>query len=728
MPGAHKVPNTNFYRAPEHGDDLEAFGRWAADRIEEAIEFEGPDTVAAVFLEPVQNSGGCFPPPPGYFQRVREICDQHDVLLVSDEVICAFGRLGTTFGCDRFGYQPDIITCAKGMTSGYSPHRRDDRQRPDRRAVPARRRRRSRTATPSAATRCPPRSRWPTSTSSSARTSTSTCWTTRAPSAPTLEKLLRPADRRRRPRRRLLLRHRAGQGQGHQGDLRRRRVRAAAARLPVQGAVRRRALLPGRRPRRPGHPARAAADLRPGAVRRDRADPALACSPRPGPGSDRAARDRRPRTTGPAAAGEAGPRPGGARRRPRRRAGSRTSPSATTTASPTSCRSAYARDGDARALPRLDRRAGCSARWPTAHRPASPSPCSTAWCWRARCSSRRCTTARAMVLGTCAVLDRRRQAGARCERVTEHLMPGRWADARQPNRKELAATLVLSLPLDEWSVKVSDGPPDDADEDLDLPVWAGVAAAARDRRRAGRRHRTSRRAPAAGVRRDVDRSVTRATALPRACRSGTTPPATTGRHGRALPRRPRRRRRDRRRRLHRAVDGLLPGQRPTRRCASSCSSARSPASAPAGATAAGARRCSPRRWPGWPRGYGARARPSPCTARCRRPSTRSAQVVGRRGHRLRLRQGRHRRRSPARRVQLDRARAEVGRGASVGLRRGRPRAARRRRGPRRGSAATDVLGATYTPHCAADPPGPAGARAGPRRRAPRRDDLTSTRR
>ncbi|HJQ43769.1 MAG TPA: aspartate aminotransferase family protein [Jatrophihabitantaceae bacterium] len=121
VPGAHKVPNTNFYRAPEHGDDLEAFGRWAADQIELAIEMEGPDTVACVFLEPVQNSGGCFPPPPGYFQRVREICDRHDVLLVSDEVICAFGRLGTMFACDKFGYVPDIITCAKGMTSGYSP-------------------------------------------------------------------------------------------------------------------------------------------------------------------------------------------------------------------------------------------------------------------------------------------------------------------------------------------------------------------------------------------------------------------------------------------------------------------------------------------------------------------------------------------------------------------------------------------------------------------------------
>ena len=121
VPGAHKVPNTNFYRAPEHGDDLEAFGRWAADQIDHAIEMEGPDTVACVFLEPVQNSGGCFTPPPGYFQRVREICDKHDVLLVSDEVICAFGRLGTMFGCDKFGYVPDMITCAKGLTSGYSP-------------------------------------------------------------------------------------------------------------------------------------------------------------------------------------------------------------------------------------------------------------------------------------------------------------------------------------------------------------------------------------------------------------------------------------------------------------------------------------------------------------------------------------------------------------------------------------------------------------------------------
>jgi adenosylmethionine-8-amino-7-oxononanoate aminotransferase len=121
IPGSVRVPNTNFYRANEHGDDLERFGQYSADEIERAILREGPESVAAVYLEPLQNSGGCFPPPPGYFARVREICDKYGVLLVSDEVICAFGRLGYVFGAERYGYQPDIITVAKGMTSGYSP-------------------------------------------------------------------------------------------------------------------------------------------------------------------------------------------------------------------------------------------------------------------------------------------------------------------------------------------------------------------------------------------------------------------------------------------------------------------------------------------------------------------------------------------------------------------------------------------------------------------------------
>ncbi|WP_194898676.1 aspartate aminotransferase family protein [Catenulispora pinisilvae] len=125
VPGAHKVPNTNYYRADEitgvPGMSEKDFGIWCANQVENMILTEGPETVAAVFVEPVQNSGGCFPPPPGYFARLREICDEYDVLLVSDEVICAFGRLGTMFACDKFGYVPDIITCAKGMTSGYSP-------------------------------------------------------------------------------------------------------------------------------------------------------------------------------------------------------------------------------------------------------------------------------------------------------------------------------------------------------------------------------------------------------------------------------------------------------------------------------------------------------------------------------------------------------------------------------------------------------------------------------
>lgn len=93
----------------------------AADEIEEAILALGPETVAAVFLEPVQNSGGCFTPMDGYWQRVREICDRYGVLLVSDEVICAFGRLGTWFGGQKFDYVPDMITFAKGATSGYAP-------------------------------------------------------------------------------------------------------------------------------------------------------------------------------------------------------------------------------------------------------------------------------------------------------------------------------------------------------------------------------------------------------------------------------------------------------------------------------------------------------------------------------------------------------------------------------------------------------------------------------
>jgi adenosylmethionine-8-amino-7-oxononanoate aminotransferase len=115
-PGGCHVPNTNLYRLPP-GYGVENL----ADSIAERIEFEGPETVAAVILEPVQNAGGCFTPPEGYFQRVREICDQYGVLFISDEVICSWGRLGEWFGAQRYDYQPDIITTAKGITSAYAP-------------------------------------------------------------------------------------------------------------------------------------------------------------------------------------------------------------------------------------------------------------------------------------------------------------------------------------------------------------------------------------------------------------------------------------------------------------------------------------------------------------------------------------------------------------------------------------------------------------------------------
>ncbi|MDQ6745119.1 MAG: aspartate aminotransferase family protein [Actinomycetota bacterium] len=115
-PGGCHVPNTNAYR-PSPG--MTEAGM--AEAIAQRIEFEGPETVAAVILEPVQNAGGCFTPPVGYFQRVREICDSYDVLMISDEVICSWGRLGEWFGAGRYGYVPDIITTAKGLTSAYAP-------------------------------------------------------------------------------------------------------------------------------------------------------------------------------------------------------------------------------------------------------------------------------------------------------------------------------------------------------------------------------------------------------------------------------------------------------------------------------------------------------------------------------------------------------------------------------------------------------------------------------
>jgi adenosylmethionine-8-amino-7-oxononanoate aminotransferase len=112
------VSNTNAYRHPD-GDDPERFCCALLEEVEGAIEDEGPETIAMLIAEPVQNAGGSLVPPPGYWRGLREICDRHGILLCSDEVICAFGRLGYWFGGDAFGYEPDLITFAKGLTGAH---------------------------------------------------------------------------------------------------------------------------------------------------------------------------------------------------------------------------------------------------------------------------------------------------------------------------------------------------------------------------------------------------------------------------------------------------------------------------------------------------------------------------------------------------------------------------------------------------------------------------------
>ena len=268
------MPNTNFYRAPhEYAHDEKQFGLWAANRVEETILAEGPESVAAVFVEPVQNAGGCFPPPPGYFERLREICDAYDVLLVSDEVICAYGRLGTMFGAQKYDYLPDIITSAKGLTSGYSPLGAaiisDKIFEPFNHGT---------VAFPHGYTF----GGHPVSCAvalanldiferedllgnvlrneNAFRQTLEKLWTCRssATSAVTATSTASSWSRTR-----------------HQGAVRRRRVGADPARLRLRSAVRERPVLPRRRPRRPGGPGRPAADLRAGGVRRDGADAAV---------------------------------------------------------------------------------------------------------------------------------------------------------------------------------------------------------------------------------------------------------------------------------------------------------------------------------------------------------------------------------------------------------------------------------------------------------------------
>ncbi len=118
VPSVARISHTGRYRRPADESERQ-FTAFLLAELEATIEREGPQTVAMVLLEPVQNSGGAFTPPAGYLPGVRELCDRYGILLAADEVITGFGRLGTWFASDRYGVEPDLITCAKGLSSAY---------------------------------------------------------------------------------------------------------------------------------------------------------------------------------------------------------------------------------------------------------------------------------------------------------------------------------------------------------------------------------------------------------------------------------------------------------------------------------------------------------------------------------------------------------------------------------------------------------------------------------
>ncbi|MBK3745711.1 aspartate aminotransferase family protein [Paraburkholderia aspalathi] len=110
-----------FYRRADRSQTEEQFSQYCADKLEEMILAEGPDTIAAFIGEPILGTGGIVPPPAGYWQKIQAVLDKYDILLVADEVVTGFGRLGTMFGSDHYGMKPDLITIAKGLTSAYAP-------------------------------------------------------------------------------------------------------------------------------------------------------------------------------------------------------------------------------------------------------------------------------------------------------------------------------------------------------------------------------------------------------------------------------------------------------------------------------------------------------------------------------------------------------------------------------------------------------------------------------
>jgi adenosylmethionine-8-amino-7-oxononanoate aminotransferase len=115
-----RISNTNTFRDPDAGDEA-AFTARLLDEAERTIQAAGPETVAMLIAEPVQNAGGCLVPPQGYWPGLRALCDKYGIALVADEVITGFGRIGEFFASSRFGGSPDLITCAKGITSAYAP-------------------------------------------------------------------------------------------------------------------------------------------------------------------------------------------------------------------------------------------------------------------------------------------------------------------------------------------------------------------------------------------------------------------------------------------------------------------------------------------------------------------------------------------------------------------------------------------------------------------------------
>ncbi|MDR3464401.1 MAG: aminotransferase class III-fold pyridoxal phosphate-dependent enzyme [Xanthobacteraceae bacterium] len=120
LPGFFQIEPPYLYRNPFTSDPIE-LGRICAELLEREIVYQGPDSVAAFIAEPIQGAGGVIVPPPNFWPLVREICDRHGVLLISDEVVTGFGRSGSMLGCRAFGVKPDIMTFAKGINSGYVP-------------------------------------------------------------------------------------------------------------------------------------------------------------------------------------------------------------------------------------------------------------------------------------------------------------------------------------------------------------------------------------------------------------------------------------------------------------------------------------------------------------------------------------------------------------------------------------------------------------------------------